>query len=292
MNERHPNVNDQTKDTPMTDAVPHVRDNAFDRRALLRRGGLALSIGAIVSACAADFGGDTAPGRVGLADEPTVLPDGVVDDVVLVRTMQSMEHSVKAALELMTSEGMYSPALQTYVDRFVADHVAAAAVMGDLAVAGGGEGYACPNTWLMDRYITPIFTAVSTSDDVARDARAATYALETLLAHSYQFMVGLLTVPAHRKAVMVQGASASRRSATLAMQASAGTFGVLGPGINRDAPEKDEAGFPIPYAIPATFGLVSQFEVVVGAQDDEGARFSTLLQTPAENTFVYSYLSC
>lgn len=276
----------------MTAPVSPVPTGGFDRRSLLRRGGLALSIGAIVSACAADFGGDTAPGRVGLADEPTTLPDGVVDDVVLVRTMQSIEHSVKTALELMTAEGMYSSALQTYVDRFIADHETAAAAMGALAVAGGGEEYACPNTWLMDRYIVPIFTAVSTSDDVARDARTATHALETLLAHSYQFMVGLLTVPAHRRAVMVQGASASRRSATLAMQASAATHGVLGPGINADAPEKDEAGFPIPYAIPATFGQVSQFEVVVGAQDDEGARFSTLLQTPAENTFVYSYLSC
>jgi len=292
VSDRDLTVTDQTKDIAMNDAVSPVRDSGFDRRALFRRGGLALSVGAIVSACAADFGGDTAPGRVGLADEPTVLPDGVVDDVVLVRTMQSMEHSVTAALELMTAEGMYSPALQTYVDRFIADHVAAAAAMGELAVAGGGEEYACPNTWLMDRSIVPIFTAVSTSDDVARDARAATHALETLLAHSYQYMVGLLTVPAHRKAVMVQGASASRRSATLAMQASAATHGVLGPGIDSQAPEKDEAGFPVPYAIPATFGLVSQFEVVVGAQNDEGQRFSTLLQTPAENTFVYSYLSC
>ena len=121
----------------MTAPVSPVPTGGFDRRSLLRRGGLALSIGAIVSACAADFGGDTAPGRVGLADEPTVLPDGTVDDVVLVRTMQSMEHSVKTALELMTAEGMYSAALQTYVDRFIADHEAAAAAMGALAVAGG-----------------------------------------------------------------------------------------------------------------------------------------------------------
>ena len=56
--------------------------------------------------------------------------------------------------------------------------------------------------------------------------------------------------------------------------------------------EPDSDGFPIPYAIPSVFGTVSGVDVVVGAQNDEGSRFSTVLQTPAENTFVYEYMSC
>ena len=53
-------------------------NNDFDRRTLIRRGGLTLGLGAFLSACAADFGGDTAPGRVGLAQSETELPEGIV----------------------------------------------------------------------------------------------------------------------------------------------------------------------------------------------------------------------
>ncbi len=264
----------------------------IDRRTMLRNGGLAVGVGALLSACAKNFGGDTAPGRVGVADEATSLPDGEINDVVLVRTMQSLEHSVAEALRLMTEAGGYSAALQTYVDRFAADHAANGAALGALAEANGGESYACPNTWFMSRYVEPMYGAVASSDDVQRDCRAATHALETMLAHSYQFLVGLTTGPEHRRQMMLLGAGAARRSAMLAAQVSAGTHGYLGPSLNADAPETDGLGFPIPYAVPSTFGRVDQVPVVVGAVDDEGSRFSTTLQTPAENTFVYDYLSC
>jgi len=270
--------------TPASDGI--------DRRTLLRNGGLAVGVGALLSACAKDFGGDTAPGRVGVADEGAALPDGEINDVVLVRTMQSLEHSVVEALRLMTAAGGYSAALQTYVNRFAEDHVANAAALGALAEANRGESYDCPNSWFMSRYVEPMYAAVSTSDDVQRDCRAATHALETMLAHSYQFLVGLTTEPEHRRQMMLLGAGAARRSALLAAQASAGTHGYLGPALNSEAPETDGLGFPIPYAVPATFGRVDQVPVVVGAVDDEGSRFSTTLQTPAENTFVYEYMSC
>src|SRR6056300_1296073 len=154
----------------------------IDRRTMLRNGGLAVGVGALLSACAKNFGGDTAPGRVGVADEATSLPDSEINDVVLVRTMQSLEHSV--------------------------------------AEAHGGESYACPNTWFMSRYVEPMYGAVASSDDVQRDCRAATHALETMLAHSYQFLVGLTTGPEHRRQMMLLGAGAARRSAMLAAQVS------------------------------------------------------------------------
>ena len=55
---------------------------------------------------------------------------------------------------------------------------------------------------------------------------------------------------------------------------------------------KDDDGFPIPYQISSTFGLLTGIELLVGARDNEGARFSTQLQTPAQNSFVYEYQSC
>ena len=267
------------------------RPNGFDRRTLLRAGGVSLLGGAVLSACAADFGGDTAPGRVGLADEGTPLPDGVVDDVVLMRTMQSLEHTVVAGLSAMADAGMFSAAQSTYIDRFISDHVEASGALGAIIEAGGGEQFACPNEWVMSRYVEPILAAVEGTDDEVRDVRAISHALETMLAHSYQHIVGLLDAPAHRRAAMVQGAAASRRSATLAMQSTAALHGYVGPEL-AGTPESTPDGFPIPYAVPSTFGRVDQIELVVGAVDDEGSRFSTLLQTPAENTFVYEYQSC
>jgi hypothetical protein len=40
------------------------------------------------------------------------------------------------------------------------------------------------------------------------------------------------------------------------------------------------------------FGKLSAVELVVGKVTEEGSRFSTQLQTPAQNTFVYDYMTC
>ena len=275
----------------MTTPTP-AHNPGFDRRTLLRRGGLTLGLGAFLSACAADFGGDTAPGRVGLVESETVLPEGTVNDVVYLRTMQSLEHSVVELLSALVAGGYFTAAQQSYIDRFIADHVAASETLGGHIVEAGGEPYACENTWVRSRFVDPVLAAVSTSDDTNRDARSSAHAFETMLAHSYQHLVGTAAAPAIRHGLMSLGASASRRSALLAVQASASEFGYFGPEVNDDAAETDADGFPIGYALPAVFGQVGQIPLVVGAVDDEGARYSTSLQTPAENTFVYDYMSC
>ena len=40
------------------------------------------------------------------------------------------------------------------------------------------------------------------------------------------------------------------------------------------------------------FGKVSGIDLVIGAVTAEGSRFAIQLQTPAQNTFVYEYMSC
>jgi len=275
----------------MTTQTP-AQNSGFDRRTLLRRGGLTLGLGAFLSACAADFGGDTAPGRVGLVESETMLPEGTVNDVVYLRTMQSLEHSVVELLSALIAGGHFTAAQQSYIDRFIADHVAASEALGQHIADAGGEPYACENTWVRSRFIDPVLTAVASSDDASRDARSSAHAFETMLAHSYQHLVGIASAPAIRHGLMSLGASAARRSALLAAQSSASEFGYFGPEINGEAVETDAEGFPICYALPAVFGQVGQIPLVVGAVDDEGARYSTSLQTPAENTFVYEYMSC
>ena len=60
--------------------------------------------------------------------------------------------------------------------------------------------------------------------------------------------------------------------------------------MSRRRPTEPE--FAVVYAIPSTFGTVSAIELVVGAPNDDGQRFTVLLQTPAANTYVYSDQSC
>ncbi len=275
----------------MTTPTP-AQNSGFDRRTLLRRGGLTLGLGAFLSACAADFGGDTAPGRVGLVESETMLPEGTVNDIVYLRTMQSLEHSVVELLSALIAGGHFTEAQQSYIDRFIADHVAASEVLGGHVTEAGGDPYACENTWVRSRFIDPVLAAIASSDDASRDARSSAHAFETMLAHSYQHLVGAASAPAIRRGLMSLGASAARRSALLAAQSSASEFGYFGPEINDEAAETDAEGFPIGYALPAVFGQVGQISLIVGAVDDEGARYSTSLQTPAENTFVYEYMSC
>src|SRR5210317_902641 len=136
----------------------------FDRRTLLRRGGLTLGLGAFLSACAADFGGDTAPGRVGLVESETMLPEGAVNDVVYLRTMQSLEHSVVELLTALTAAGHFTAPQQSYIDRFIADHIAASETIGEHIAEAGGESFACENPWVRSRFVDPVLSAANSSD--------------------------------------------------------------------------------------------------------------------------------
>ncbi len=86
------------------------------------------------------------------------------------------------------------------------------------------------------------------------------------------------------------GGEENRHAAALA--AAINPDVVFSPAMFGEPLSSDADGFPIPYAIPSTFGLLTGIELAVGARDEEGTRFSTLLQSPAENTFVYEDQSC
>jgi len=87
----------------------------FGRRKLLHTGGLTLSLGAIIAACGEDRAGGTEPGRVGNAPDVTPLPAGEVDDVVLLRTAQSLEHSALDAYTAARSLDVLSAEQDTLV---------------------------------------------------------------------------------------------------------------------------------------------------------------------------------
>lgn len=266
---------------------PNLR---LDRRALLRNGGLALSFGAIVAACGSDRGGSDNPGRLGVAAPAPTLPEAEVDDGVLLRTAQSLEYT---ALEVYTAAaglGVLSRGEEQLVGRFVDDHQRHAADLGALITRAGADEFTCANPFLMERAVGPILAALDGSDDAHRDVLNVAHAFEALAGASYQALVGSLEDASLRSAAMVIGGEEQRHAAALA--AAINPDEIISPALTGGVVEADESGFPRPYAIPATFGQLTGIELVVGAPDDEGARFSTQLQTPAANTFVYDYLSC
>lgn len=264
---------------------------SLDRRKFLRNSGIVLSFGAIVAACGDDRGGSDDPGRLGVAPPPPTLPEAELNDGVLLRTAQSLEYTAIAVYDAAVGLGVLSADEFALVARFVSDHQRHAADLGALVARAGAEEFTCPNPFIMDRAVGPILGALDGSDDLHRDVLNIAYAFEALAGASYQALVGVLADKSLRTTTMLIGGEEQRHAAVLA--AAINPDVLINPVLLGDeAAETDDDGFPIPYAIPATFGQLTGIELVVGDRNDEGARFSTQLQTPADNTFVYDSLSC
>lgn len=261
---------------------------AMNRRELLKNGTLALSLGAIVAACGSDRGGPTDPGKIGdevLPEEPD--RDTSVDDAVLLRTLQSLEHTAVDLHGQLLEMGAFGAAAAV-AERFVADHEGHSAAIGELVSQAGGTPYTCANPFLVERVVEPVLAAVEGSDDAGRDALAIAYAFESLLGASYQALVPSLSDASLRAAVMTVGGEEHRHAATVALAVNPDP---VNPEMVGGEAESGE--FPTPYAIPSTFGLLTGITLVVGSpQGEDQVRTSANLQTPAENTYVYNGDSC
>lgn len=263
---------------------------SLDRRQLLRTGGLALSVGALAAACGAGRSGSSDPGRLGVVAPVPTLPEGEIDDVVALRTLQSLEYTAMDVYAAASATGLLTEPEAELVDRFVADHEGHAALIGSLITDAGGDEFTCGNPFLADRVVEPALAAVQDSDDPHRDLVAMAFALESLAAESYQAMVTVLEDPSLRQEAMQVGGEENRHAAALAMYLNPDEL--VSPVITGGVVETDDAGFPVPYAIPAVFGQLTGIDMVLGKIDDEGSRYSVQLQTPAENSYVYEYQSC
>jgi hypothetical protein len=264
--------------------------SGVSRRDALRTGGLVLSLGAIAAACGSDAEGSEAPGRIGIAPPPPTLPEAIADDMTLLRTAQSLEYTALDLYKPLLATGALTADETAVFDRIVEDHTAHAAELGALIAAQGGAEYPCSNDFIMERSVLPSLEAMEGSDDVHRDVLNIAFAFETLFGASYQSFVRLFKALDLRRAIMLVCTEEQRHATVLARIINPDE--TFAPTFFGEPDEKDAEGFPIPYAIPSVFGKVSPIELVVGAPNAEGARFSTLLQTPAQNSFVYDYMSC
>jgi hypothetical protein len=273
----------------------------LSRRQLFELGAGSIGIAAFLAACGDEEA--QAPGRVGNAPEITDPPEGEVDDVVLLRTLTSLDHAIVAVYdELLDIEGLDEGTAEL-LGRFSEDHLGEAASLADLTTEAGGEPYECANPWLMDRTFQPVVdhivgstaegNEIPPSDDPNRDALSTAIALESVSAATAQQYVERLVDPALRGAVVASGTEASRRAATAALRSNPPPDGYVSPALTEGAEiAADEQGFIPSYAISSTFGQITATPLVVGAVDEVGQRLSVNIDTPAENAYIYEGMSC
>lgn len=264
-------------------------DTRINRRQAFKIGGLTVSVAALVAACGEDVQGDTAPGRVGYAPPVTDPPEFVIDDAVLLRTASSLEHTAVEVYGAAAELASLDAPTQTLVAQLVDNHQAIADQMGALTEAEGGVAWECTNPWLDNRLIEPLVEVIKASDNPARDVLNFAVAFENLAASTHQVLSVQLTDSAAKTATLEAAMLASRHSAAI-VALSRGADGYISPGLYGEGIPTDPDGVPYHYAVTDRFGSVGQAELIVGAADENGKRTSFLLQTPAENSFVYNEL--
>ncbi len=264
-------------------------DARTTRRDALRLGGVTLSLGAIIAACGDGRGGDDAPGRVGLAPSTTALGDFAVDDVALLRTASSLEITAVELYNTALDLDVLPSAAVTLANRLIDNHQAVADEMAALTEAAGGEAWTCNNPWIVERSIEPILASIIESDDVLRDVINLAISFENLAVATHQSLARALTTSERRVAVANAASLEARHSAALVIE-TGGPEGYLSPALIGEDVDRNVDGTIPNFAINSQFGSVGQIELVVGVPDENGTRETFVLQTPAENAFVYSEL--
>ncbi len=259
------------------------------RRDALRIGGLTVSLAAIVAACGDDRGGNTDPGRVGVAPPITDPPEYPVDAAVLLRTGSSLEQSTLMVYESILAMDLLDAEGTALFEQIIENHRELVAVMGELTVAAGGEVWPCGNPWMEERFFVPIVDAIEASDNQERDIYNVVVSLENLGAATYQQFSIELTEPEQRTAMVQAAAQDSRNSAAMVI-AVEGTEGYVSPALDGLEVGVDADGVPLQYAIPFRFGSVAQFELIVGPPNEEGTRQDFTIQTPSLNSYIYNEL--
>ena len=92
-------------------------------------------------------------------------------NVVYLRTMSSIEQTIVDVYEQLSSIASLDEATAAAISRFTDDHEAAAAHLGELTTAAGGEPYECTNPWWMDRLVQPSLDAIFGTADIPPERR-------------------------------------------------------------------------------------------------------------------------
>jgi rubrerythrin len=266
--------------------------NNISRRDALRVGGLSVFGAAFLAACGEQSGVVPSANILseGVATPTTALPEGVVTDVVLLRTAASLEYNAidtyNAVLEGGLLTGDYAK-LTDAVKRFRDDHQAHADAVNGLVVALGGKAHTCANARIDSLYIQPAIALITAKDnpDLSKDIVALAHALENLATQTYQGVVASLTAPSLR-ADAIRIAQDEARHAVVLAQVLNGGYASVGPTTNA------ATGKPNIAAVPAAYGSLASVLLQAGAPSAEGVKTSLTLETPSLNGLIYDFVDC
>lgn len=284
-----------------------THDPSFDRRSMLRFGGVAALGSLLVTACGTDdtAGTSTVPPRLGDAPPLATLPSPVVNDEVILRTASSLEYTAIAAYDLVLTQlsALFTGAnaeLIPVVERLKGDHQRHADSVSELLTSMGGQPYTCANARLQSLYVLPALELIlgseaalafgvtpsaepkAPSDTPLEDVLNLAQGLENLAAATYQSVVPSLTLPAMRRAAMTIAGEEARHATLIAR--------TLRPQAVLPTGESAEADAVV--AVPSTFGNIGQIPVPLGAPNSVGNKTIVNLETPSLNALIYPDTPC
>ena len=190
-------------------------DGRFSRRRILAVGGFSIGVAAVVAACAPDRPTPQVP-QAGVAPSTTALPEQNVDDVVLLRTASSLEHSIADAYTKILGLGVLPADTTALVRRFGDQHTARAVYFEDLTRDNGGEPFTAGNDAFNTNVINPALKSIADAGNNPGDYNWFVYGLENVATGTMQSFVPILRVPALRSSVMAVGGAEARSSAIAA----------------------------------------------------------------------------
>jgi hypothetical protein len=188
---------------------------AFTRRRILAVGGFSVGLAAVVAACAPDKPKPQVP-QAGVAPATTALPEQNVDDVVLLRTASSMEHSLADAYAKVLALNVLPADTTALVRRFADQHGDRATFFEDLTRDNGGEPVTTGNEPFNKNIIDPALKEIADAGNDVDDLNWFIYGLENVATGTMQSFVPILRVPTLRGAVMSVGGAEARSSAIAA----------------------------------------------------------------------------
>jgi hypothetical protein len=126
---------------------------------------------------------------------------------------------------------------------------------------------------------------------VVEDVLTLAIGLENLAAAAHQQLAALTGVLAARTAHVRAATLEARHGAKLAIDLAGGSAGYVSPTLLGEEPTTTNTGQIRKYAISSTFAQTGQVEIKAGPADLNNVRESVILQTPAENSFIYNELT-
>jgi hypothetical protein len=161
--------------------------NNISRRDALRVSGLSVFGAAFLAACGKQSGVPESANILseGIVPPTTALPEGVITDVVLLRTAASLEYNAIDTYNAVLEGGLLTgdfAKLTDAVKRFRDDHQAHADAVNGLVVALGGKAHTCANARIDTLYIQPALALITAKDnpELSKDVVALAHALENL----------------------------------------------------------------------------------------------------------------